>query len=188
MKKIVIIVLGTIFIIFMAILMIYYISKGDSSRWQVALGGIIVSAIPFGLFFLKKNPFNIPTIIGYYVFLFCSIFLGSIANFYFHYKWWDTSVHLYKGIFVGCIGITLFKVLVRESVRGDFSRWVLFLFVVSIAVITSIVWEIYEFLGDQFVTRTMQRGGNTDTMIDLLAGLTGGLLIAFYSTLRKHRV
>lgn len=188
MKKIVILVLGTIFILFMTILMIYYLAKGDSPRWQVAIGGIIVSAIPFGVLFLKKNPFNIPTIIGYYVFLFCSTFLGSIASFYLHFKWWDTIVHLYKGIFVGCVGITLFKVLVHQSVIKDLSRWIIFLFVVSLAVVAGILWEVYEFLGDQFISNTMQRGGNTDTMVDLLAGLAGGLLIAIYGAMRKQRV
>jgi len=34
----------------------------------------------------------------------------------------------------------------------------------------------------------MQRGGNTDTMLDLLAGLLGGLLIAIYGAMRKHQV
>ncbi|MBS4173035.1 membrane-spanning protein [Bacillus sp. FJAT-49736] len=188
MKKFLIIFLSIIFIVFMAILMVIYISKGDSSRWQVALGGIIVSALPLGLLFLKENPFNIPTIFGYYLFLFCTTYLGSIASFYLHYKWWDSTLHLYKGILVGYIGITLFKVFARKTIRGEISRMIIFLFVVSLAVLASILWEIYEFLGDQFVTHTMQRGGNTDTMLDLLAGLVGGLIIAMYGAVRKQRI
>ncbi|MGV3465446.1 MAG: membrane-spanning protein [Heyndrickxia sp.] len=188
MKKIIIIFLAIVFILFMGILMIYYLKKGDTSRWQVALGGIIVSAIPLGLLFLKDNPFNIPTIIGYYLFLFCSTYLGSIASFYLHYKWWDTTVHLYKGLYIGCVGITLIKVFIRKSASDEISRWIIFLFVVSLAVAAGILWEVYEFLGDYFVTHTMQRGGNTDTMIDLLAGLGGGLLIAIYGAMRKHQV
>lgn len=188
MKKLIIIFLATVFILFMAILTIFYLIKGDSSRWQVALGGIIVGAIPLCLLFLKENPFNIPTIIAYYVFLFCTTYLGSIASFYLHYNWWDSALHLYKGVFVGCIGITLIKVFIRKSVSPEISRWIIFLFVVSLAVIAGILWEVYEFLGDQFITQTMQRGGNTDTMIDLIAGLIGGLLIAIYGAVRKLRV
>jgi len=188
MKKFTIIFFASVFILFMAILTIHYLIKGDTSRWQVALGGIIVGAIPLGLLFLKDNPFNIPTIIGYYVFLFCSTYLGSIASFYLHFKWWDSALHLYKGIFVGCVGITLIKVFIRKSASEDISRWIIFLFVVSLAVTASILWEVYEFLGDQFVTHTMQRGGNTDTMLDLLAGLVGGLLVAIYGAMRKLQV
>jgi hypothetical protein len=183
-----IIFLGAVFILFMAILMIFYIVKGDSSRWQVALGGVILSALPISLLFLKHNPFNIPTIIGYYVFLFCSTFLGSIASFYLHFKWWDTTIHVYKGVYVGCVGITLYKVFIREPARKAISRWILLLFVLSLAVVSSVLWEIYEFLGDYFFTDTMQRGGNTDTMYDLLAGLAGGTLIALYGAMRKQRV
>ncbi len=105
MKKFTIIFLASAFILFMAILLVIYLVKGDTSRWQVALGGMIVGAIPIGLLFLKENPFNIPTIIGYYVFLFCSSYLGSIASFYLHYKWWDSAVHLYKGIYIGGLAL-----------------------------------------------------------------------------------
>jgi len=188
MKKFTIIFLASAFILFMAILLVIYLVKGDTSRWQVALGGMIVGAIPIGLLFLKENPFNIPTIIGYYVFLFCSSYLGSIASFYLHYKWWDSAVHLYKGIYIGGVGITLIKVFIRKSATENISRWIIFLFVVSLSVTASILWEVYEFLGDRWVTHTMQRGGNTDTMLDLLAGLLGGLLIAIYGAMRKHQV
>ena len=90
-------------------LLIFYLKKDDSSRWMVALGGIVVSALPISLLFVKNNPFNIPIIIGYYVFVFCTTFLGSIANFYVDFKWWDSALHFYKGIFVGFVGIALYK-------------------------------------------------------------------------------
>lgn len=62
-------------------LLIFYLKKDDSSRWMVALGGILVSAMPISLLFVKNNPFNIPIIIGYYVFVFCTTFLGSSQIF-----------------------------------------------------------------------------------------------------------
>ncbi|MFK9092868.1 membrane-spanning protein [Bacillus salipaludis] len=188
MKRKVIIILSILFIIFMAALFIYYLIKSDSSRWQVALGGIIVSALPLLLLRMKHNPFNIPIIIGYYLFLFCSLFLGSIVSFYLHHKWWDSTLHFYKGVYVGIVGISLYKRLIPEKVRNDVSGWILFLFVLSLAVFASVLWEIYEFVGDLTFTRTMQRGGNTDTMYDLLYGVLGGLIIAVYSLIKKQKV
>lgn len=177
-----------VFIIFMASLCIYYLMKGDSSRWQVALGGIAASALPLLLLKTKKNPFNILIIIGYYIFLFCSLYLGSISSFYLHHKWWDSTLHFYKGGFTAIAGISLYKAWIPGRVRADVSAWILFLFVLSLAVLASVLWEIYEFLGDLTFTHTMQRGGNKDTMLDLLYGIAGGLLIALYTLFRKQKV
>ncbi|GHI00923.1 membrane-spanning protein [Neobacillus kokaensis] len=188
MKRKLIIWLSILFVIFMAALFIYYLIKGDSSRWQVALGGILVSVLPLLLLKLNENPFNIPIIIGYYLFLFCSLYLGSISSFYLHVKWWDSTLHFYKGIFIGFVGIVLFKRLIPEKVRNDVSVWILVLFVLSLAVLSSVIWETYEFVGDLTFTHTMQRGGNKDTMMDLLWGMAGGFLVSIYSLYRKKNI
>lgn len=188
MKRRVIIILSAVFILFMAGLLIYYLNKGDSSRWQVALGGMAVSALPLLLLFLKSIPFNIPIFIGYYIFIFCTTFLGSIASFYLEHRWWDTTVHFFKGIYVGFVGIALYKIFIPERVRKDVSSWIIFLFVVSLAVFAGVLWETYEYVGDLYFTQTMQLGGNKDTMIDLIAGTVGGLLTAIYAACRKRKV
>nr|WP_243450119.1 membrane-spanning protein [Neobacillus terrae] len=170
----------------MAGLFIFYFLKHDSSRWQVALGGIVVSALPLLLLRVKHNPFNNIILIGYFVFIFCSTFLGSIALFYLHHKWWDTTLHFYKGAYVAYVGLALFNLFIPKSAISYISDWILFLYLLSLSVTASVLWEIYEFLGDKTFTHTMQRGGNTDTMIDLIAGLVGGLLMALFSIKRKQ--
>lgn len=186
MKRIIIITFSVLLMLFMSILFVMYLIKGDSSRWQVSLGGFLVSALPLFLLFLKKNPINITILLSYYVFLFCTIYLGSIKSFYIKFKWWDSTFHWYKGVLIGFIAITLFKLLIPGEARKDVSRWMLFLFVLSLSVLSSIIWEIFEFLGDLTFTHTMQRGGNTDTMYDLLFGTIGGLLAAIYSGVKQR--
>ncbi|MEH7120230.1 membrane-spanning protein [Neobacillus vireti] len=188
MKRKVLITLSILFSLGMTGLFIYYLVKHDHTRWQVALGGIFVSLLPLGLLKMKKNPFNIPIIIGYYLFLFCSLYLGSISSFYLHLKWWDSTLHFFKGMFVGFVGISLFKHWIPKEARSNVSIGILFLFVLSLAVFSSALWEIYEFVGDLTLTHTMQRGGNSDTMFDLLCGLSGGLITAIYSLIRKKRL
>ncbi len=188
MKRKIILTLSIVFMVFMAALLIYFLTKDDTSRWQVALGGILVSALPLLLLRLKNIPFSIPIIIGYFVFITCSTLLGSIAKFYVDVRWWDTTLHLYKGSYVGFVAITLCKICIPGKVWGNVSRWIIFLFVLSFAVTASVLWEIYEFAGDLFYTETMQRGGNKDTMYDLLAGFAGGLLVAIYALLKKRTV
>lgn len=181
----VIAIFSVIFIVLMAGLFIYYLIKEDSSRWQVSLGGIIVSALPLLLLKLKKNPFNIPIFICYYIFLFCTIILGSIASFYIRFKWYDSPLHFYKGALLSFIAISLFKQLLSEQARRETSKWVLFLFVLGFSVTGSTIWEIYEFLGDLTITHTMQMGGNRDTMTDLSLGTCGALIVAIYSCFRR---
>lgn len=188
MKHKIIIILSLVFIVFMTGLLIFYLIKDDSSRWMVALGGILVSALPISLLFVKNNPFNIPIIIGYYVFVFCTTFLGSIANFYVDLKWWDSTLHFYKGIFVGFVGIALYKKFIPQKSRKDISSWVTFLFVLSLAVLATVLWEVYEYVGDLTFTHTMQRGGNKDTMYDIICGIIGGLLISSYSCIKKSKL
>jgi len=187
-KRKVIITLSILFSLGMAGLFIFYLIKHDHTRWQVALGGIFVSLVPLGLLKMKNNPFNTPIIVSYYLFLFCSLYLGSIPSFYLHFKWWDSTLHFFKGMYVGFVGISLFKRWIPPQVRSGVSAGILFLFVLSLAVSSSVLWEIYEFVGDLTLTHTMQRGGNKDTMLDLLCGFAGGLITAFYSILRKKSI
>ncbi|WP_046180309.1 ADP-ribosylglycohydrolase family protein [Domibacillus tundrae] len=188
MKRKLIIILGAIFVLLMTVALIIHIMHDNDSGRRVAIGGIIVSALPMMLLFLKNNPFNIPIIMGYYVFLFCATFLGATLHFYVTFKWWDMALHFYAGLFTGFIGIALYKLFIPPEVRKDVSCWILFLFVLSLGTFANALWEIYEFAGDQTVTRTMQKGGNTDTMGDLLFGIAGGLLAAIYASSQKQKV
>ncbi|MDQ0200323.1 membrane-spanning protein [Neobacillus ginsengisoli] len=187
MKKKTIIILSIVFFIIFTGLFIFYLIKGDSTRWLVALGGMMVSPIPATLLFFKKNPFNLPIIIGYYFTLVYSAILGSIANFYYRFTWWDTSLHAYKGMYMAFVSIAIYKHLIPNNIQKDISRPFIFLFVLSFPVMVSVLWEIYEFIGDQTFTHIMQEGGNKDTMIDLISSTASALLVSIYSVCIKRR-
>jgi hypothetical protein len=126
--------------------------------------------------------------VGYYLFLFCSLFLGSIEDFYNRFKWWDAVLHFYKGIFMGFVGVSLYKLFIATRIQTRISKWIIFLFVLSISVNATVLWEVYEFLGDLTFTHTMQSGGNTDTMYDIIIGMVSGLLTAIYSMKRREKL
>jgi hypothetical protein len=188
MKRKIILLLSTIFIIISCILFVIYLVKDDSTRWQVALGGIGVSALPLILLRKQIIPFNIPLILGYYFTLIVTLFLGSIATFYRKYEFWDSSVHFYKGIYIGFFSIALYKILVPTEYRKDVSDWILLIFILTLSTSSSVIWEIYEYIGDLLITHTMQLGGNKDTMLDLLCGFAGALVVAVYTKLQKFNV
>ncbi|MED1204703.1 membrane-spanning protein [Heyndrickxia acidicola] len=188
MKRTVLITLAAAFMLFMAIVMVIFIIKGERTQWLLAMSGIIVGSLPLGLLFAKRIPFPTLAIIGFYFFMVWSLFFGSILGFYTKYKWWDTPMHFYKGAYLSLIAITIYKLLIPYSERKNLSKWALFLFCLGLSMAASTLWEIWEYTGDLLVTNIMQLGGNFDTMEDLTAGCIGAMLASIYAGVRKQRV
>jgi hypothetical protein len=186
MKRKVIIMISLIYVLFMAALFVFYFSKDDSYRYQVAIGGIICGAVPLILVRFTKIKFNMPIMLSYLAFLFGSQYLGSILGLY-GLGWWDTFLHCLSGALLAFVAIALFERMTHQESRHHLSHWLIFLFVVSFAVFGGVLWEVYEFSGDQFFGMTLQGGGNTDTMIDLIADTAGGLVIAMAAAIRTKR-
>lgn len=167
----------------MGIVAVYHFQIGETKSAWVAVGGVICGAIPLFLAFFTKLQFNLPIIISYFIFLFGSQYLGSILHWY-GLGWWDTFVHFISGGILAFTAIALYERLVHRNAGNDISPWFVFLFAFGFAALGGVLWETYEFACDQFFGTTMQGGGNTDTMTDLIADIVGGLLIAIYSGIR----
>ncbi|EIT83984.1 hypothetical protein A374_18154 [Fictibacillus macauensis ZFHKF-1] len=176
MKRNLLLWLSGLYSFTMLCLFIYYIALGQTSHWTVALGGAIVSALP--LLFLKADhlPFSSFLIVGYYILLLSTIGLGTLARWYYHYSWWDTSLHVYGGFFTVFLAAALYDWLLQGTAQAKRMRWVRRSYVLAISVAITVIWEVYEFLGDLTITHTMQRGGNKDTMEDVIAGVCGALV------------
>ena len=72
--------------------------------------------------------------------------MGNMWDFYDKIEWWDLLMHILSGIILGIIGNLMLKknigknLILRRSLR--------FFFIVGIACIGGVVWEIYEFTID----------------------------------------
>jgi hypothetical protein len=118
-------------------------------------------------------------------FVFASLFLGEVQNYYERIWWWDVSLHATSGLLFGIVGFLLVYVL-NENERVDMTlrpRFIaLFAFVFAIAV--GALWEVFEFTMDQAFGLQMQKprlgdpSGLTDTMWDLAFATVGALLIS----------
>jgi hypothetical protein len=172
-----------LYVLFMGGLAFLSFTNGESFKSMVAIGGVVCGAIPLLLAFFTKLKFNMPLIVSYLIFLFGSQYLGSIRGWYGN-GWWDTFLHLLSGAILGFAGIALYERFVHRDAAKEISPWFVFLFVVSFAVLGGVIWEIYEFSSDVFFNMTLQGGGNSDTMMDLIADSCGGLLIAAWSGVR----
>lgn len=118
-------------------------------------------------------------------FIFASLFLGEIRDYYNKFWWWDISLHATSGGLLGILGLLLVYVLnetprVDLHMRPGFVTFFAFCFALSIGTI----WEMFEFAMDQFFGMNMQKpmlgdpSGLTDTMIDLIVDALGALLVS----------
>lgn len=182
MNKKLVITFSSIYVVFMAVLIIFYYVNGETYKTLVAVGGVICGAIPLLLALFTKLQFNLPIVISYLIFLFASQYLGTIRNWY-GLGWWDTFVHFISGAILSFTAIALFERLTHVKMNKEISPWFIFLFTLSVATLGGVIWEIYEFTVSSLFNMVLQ-ANNTDTMTDLIADTLGGLIVAIWSGLR----
>lgn len=118
-------------------------------------------------------------------FVFATLFLGEVRQFYLKIWWWDIALHTSSGFLLGILGLLLVYLL-NENAHIDLSmrpRFVaLFAFLFAVAV--GALWEIFEFSMDQLFGANMQKpmlgdpSGLTDTMWDLIVDTLGAAIIS----------
>jgi len=118
-------------------------------------------------------------------FVFATLFLGEVRDYYERFWWWDLLLHGTAGLLLGILGFMIVYVL-NENERVDMhmrpSFLALFAFCFSQAI--GAVWEIFEFAMDELFGLTMQKpmlgdaSGLTDTMWDLIVNAIGAAIIS----------
>lgn len=118
-------------------------------------------------------------------FVFASLFLGEVRDYYNRFWWWDIVLHTSSGFLLGILGFLLVHVLneaerVQVYMKPGFVAFFAFLFALGVGAL----WEIFEFTMDQVLGTTMQKpmlgdpSGLTDTMWDLIVDALGALVIS----------
>lgn len=153
-----------------------------------------VMAIP--AVFRKRFPVPIPSEIQIFamLFIFATLFLGEVHDFYYRLWWWDLALHATSGVLLGLLGF-LIVYLLNENEAVDLhmrpSFLALFAFFFSVGI--GALWEIFEFAMDQLVGTNMQKpmfddpSGLTDTMWDLILDTLGAMLMAVLGWLYMRR-
>lgn len=127
-------------------------------------------------------------------FVFASLFLGEVHNYYDRFWWWDIALHASSGLLLGIIGFLLVYVLnENEKIHLHMQPGFLAFFAFMFAVGMGALWEIFEFSMDQILGTNMQKpmfgdySGLTDTMYDLILDALGGLIMAIIGYLYLKR-
>lgn len=143
---------------------------------------------------LLKKRFDISVSDGmllvFYIFLFGSIYLGNIRNFYVTVPHWDTVQHCLSGMMLGAMGFSLVDILNRaENVNVKLGPVFTAVFAFCFAITAGAAWEMLEYAIDGLFGQNMQRfmyfdgtpkigrDALTDTMKDLIVDAAGALIV-----------
>lgn len=157
---------------------LYFALRGD---WASVFSTVLVFALMSVPSVLKyRYRFYLPfaldlSIVG---FVFATLFLGHLANFYDYIPLWDKFVHFQSGLILGVAGFVLVYTLnEQESIHLDLSPGFVAFFAVTFSLAIGVVWELIEFTADSTFDVDWQNG-NADTMWDLIAAGAGALIVS----------
>ena len=156
----------------------YFAFRGDwASVFSTVLVFILMSA-PSVLKYRYRFYLPLALDLGIVGFVFATVFLGHVANFYDSVPLWDKFLHFQSGLLLGVTGFVLVYTLnEQKSVHLDLSPGFVSFFAVTFSLAIGVVWEIVEFAGDFYFLETWQNG-NADTMWDLIAAGAGALIVS----------
>jgi hypothetical protein len=120
------------------------------------------------------------------LFVFATLFLGEVRDYYQRFWWWDATLHTTSGLLLGMLGF-MFVYMLNEDRHVDLHMRPSFvaLFAFFFAVAVGAVWEIFEFAMDEFFGTNMQPAtagdpsGLTDTIQDLIVDTVGAAVVSF---------
>jgi len=116
------------------------------------------------------------------LFVVLTLFLGSAADFYYKYWWWDMVLHTGSGFLLGIIGfLAVFLLNHTDRIPKGITPFFLCFFAVTFAVFLGVVWEIFEFVVDTLSPATNMQSRETgvvDTMQDLIVDTLGAVIVA----------
>ena len=144
-------------------------------RWSlsfVAFSTLGLSLAPLLLAHRLNITLPLPFVMATTLFLMGSVLMGEAFDFYELVWWWDIALHGSSAIGFGLIGF-VFVLMMFEGDRFAAPQWAMCLMALGLAVTVGAVWEIFEFLMDQWFGLNMQKSGLPDTMKDLIVDVIG---------------
>lgn len=163
-----------------AFLIVEFFSALITERWSVAFIAVVTLVLTFvPEIVVRRLGVKLPLtfISAITLFVFATIFLGEVLDFYERYWWWDILLHGGSSVGFGLIGV-VFALFLFEGDRYAAPPWALSLIAFSFAVTIGSLWEIFEFGMDQIFGTNMQKSGLVDTMGDMIVNTLGASVAA----------
>nr|WP_295372335.1 hypothetical protein [uncultured Sphingosinicella sp.] len=167
----------------MAVQLVLLLLREDWPQATFVAGIMILTLAPV----VFRMPVEIPSEVQIValLFVFASLFLGEVRDYYQRFWWWDAALHTTSGLLLGMLGF-MFVYILNEDRNVDLHMRPSFvaLFAFFFAVGLGALWEIFEFGMDEFAGTNMQPAvpgdpsGLTDTIHDLIVDSVGAAIVA----------
>ncbi|SDB94269.1 hypothetical protein [Shouchella lonarensis] len=168
-----------LYMVLMGIVAIYYAMDGSGDKVLIALSGVISGLMPPLLGWLARFYLPLWLVIFYLAFVFGSQYLGPIMEWYDLIGWWDKWLHFMSGVLLPIVAFYLYKYFTHRSGGVSIAPFFVCLFVLSFGALGAVIWEVFEFVCDEWFDMTLQ-DDNFDTMVDLIFNMFGSLIIAVW--------
>jgi uncharacterized membrane protein YjdF len=188
----------TILQLVMAVQLVLLLLRGDWPQAVFVFGIMALTLAPL----LFRMPVEIPSEIQIVavLFVFASLFLGEVRDYYQRFWWWDALLHTTSGLLLGLLGF-MFVYILNEDEKVDLHMRPSFLalFAFFFAVGLGGLWETFEFAMDRIFGTDMQPAtpgdpsGLTDTIHDLIVDTLGAGIVSlvgwrYLAGARKSRI
>lgn len=175
--------------ILVAVAAVLFLVRGDWESAGITAFVALLMSIPS--FVKSRYRIFLPFAIDFSMvaFIFLSLFLGGVDNFYGHIPLWDKILHFQSGLLLSGTGFVVIYLLSQsEKTRIELSPGFIALFAVVFSLAIGATWEIAEFTGDAIFGSTWQNG-LPDTMWDLIADGGGALVFSVggYFWMYRHK-
>jgi hypothetical protein len=166
----------------MVVQLVLLIAQQDWPQAFFVSGIMILTLAPV----IFRMPVEIPSEIQIVavLFVFATLFLGEVRDYYQRFWWWDAGLHMTSGLLLGLLGFMFVYVLNEDRhvdlhMRPSFVALFAFFFAIGLGGL----WEIFEFGMDRFFGTNMQPAtagdpsGLTDTIQDLIVDTVGAAIV-----------
>jgi hypothetical protein len=170
-----------IYLLFAVSLTTSFLSSFIQGDWSAFFLIVVIVLLGLSPVFLKHR-FSIEIgktmQFGFVTFLFCTIFLGEIRNFYSSYAWWDTVLHFWAGFGLTIFGFAILKEIYRKTDLESYP-FPTALYAFSFSGMMLGAWEIFEYTADLLaVAENKMQPSLEDTMVDLIIGYVAAAIFA----------
>ena len=163
--------------------------KSDYAKMIMpCLAGIIGIILPDLISIKAKIEIPSNLYISYILFVFGTLFLGGLRDYYYMIPIWDIVLHTLSGLIFGAVGFSFVSILNKQK-SIELSPLFIAIFAFGFAIAIGVIWEIYEFTVDGAFGLNMQkfalkdgtnligRAALVDTMEDLIVDVLGTFVI-----------
>ena len=149
--------------------------------WELSFVALATFSLAIAPAFLASRldiSLPVPFVVATTIFIFASVFMGELFDFYERVWWWDIALHGASSIGFGLIGF-LFVFMLFEGDRYAAPPFAMAFIGFCVGVMVGTMWEVFEFAMDSWFGLNMQKTGLDDTMLDLIINAIGASLGAF---------